>query len=66
MTNSAGSSGAGSRSSGNSSSGGNAEDIFDFVDELGELQNGHSLDLFNQSIDFFTSHESNPPIIFNE
>ena len=56
-----GSSSAGHRSGGNSSSGGNAEHIFDLVHELGQLEDGHSLDLFDHSSDFFASHGNFPP-----
>mgnify|MGYP007013696316 CR=1 FL=1 len=35
--------------------------LFDLVHELGQLEDGHSLDLFDHSSDFFASHGNFPP-----
>ena len=56
---------AGSRSSSNSnssgSSGGNAELILKSMDQLSQVQNSKSLDLFDKSSDFFASQFTFPP-----
>ena len=42
-------------------SGGNTEHILQGVDQLGQLQNGQTLNFLNESSDFFTSHCNDPP-----
>ena len=49
------SSSAGSGSGNSSSSGGNAENILQGVNQLGQLQNGQALNFLNESSDLFTS-----------
>ena len=46
---------AGSGSGNSSSSGGNAENILQGVNQLGQLQNGQALNFLNESSDLFTS-----------
>ena len=52
---------AGSRSGGHGhlSSGGNAEFLFQGMNELGELQNGQSLNFFNNGSNLFAGHNRN-------
>ena len=53
------SSGSGSTAGGGSShsGGGDAELLLQSVDELGELQNSQTLNLFDEGIDFLRSHD---------
>ena len=50
------SSSAGNGSGNSSSSGGNAENILQGVNQLGQLQNGQALNFLNESSDLFTSN----------
>ena len=47
---------AGGGSSDSGSSGGNAEGLFQSMDELSQLEDAQGLNFFNQGIDFFASH----------
>ena len=47
---------AGSGSGNSGGSGGNAEFLFQSMDQLSELQNGQGLDFFDHSSNFFAGH----------